>query len=141
MILPVRPPMLPIALLALCAARLTAGPADEVTLERPCEAFEVAFEAVSLDFAAVSLAASLVEACRLVVWRAMKRVCRNIMRDGAAVDIDGRLTGIKRRAVPIRNEWASGPSVFLKLGDEWQDNFRANVSQTVAKMIGPNLSY
>lgn len=112
MILPVRPPMLPIALLALCAAPLTAGPADEVTLERPCEAFEVAFEAVSLDFAAVSLAASVVEACRLVVWRAMKRVCRNIMRDGAAVDIDGRLTGIKRRAVPIRNEWASGPSVF-----------------------------
>ena len=44
-----------------------AGPADDVTLERPCEAFEVASVAVSLDFAAVSLAASVVDACRLVV--------------------------------------------------------------------------
>ncbi len=79
--------MLPTALLTLCAAPLTADPADEVTLERPSEAFEVAFEAVSLDFAAVSLAASMVEACRLVVWRAMKRVCRSIMRDSVAVDI------------------------------------------------------
>lgn len=125
MILPVRPPTLPIALLTLCAAPLTAGPADEVTLERPCEAFEVAFEAVSLDFAAVSLAASVVEACRLVVWRAMKRVCRNIMRDGAAVDIDERLPGIKRRVVPINCEQASALSVFIELQDEWQDNFRA----------------
>ena len=66
-ILPVRPPILPIALLTLCAAPLTAGPADEVTLERPCEVFEVTSEAVSLDFAAMSLAASVVEACRLVV--------------------------------------------------------------------------
>ena len=59
--------MLLIALLTLCAALFKAGPADEVTLERPCEAFDVAFEAVSLDFVAVSLAASVVEACRLVV--------------------------------------------------------------------------
>lgn len=95
-ILPVRPPILPIALLTRCAAPLTAGPADEVTLESPPEAFEVAFEAVCLDFAAMSLAASVVEACLLVVWRAMKRVCRSIMRDGAAVDIDDRLQGIKR---------------------------------------------
>ena len=81
--------MLLIALLAACAARLTAGPADEVTLERPPEAFEVTFEAVSLVLAAVSLAASVVEACRLV-WRTMKRVCRSMMRDGAVVDIDDR---------------------------------------------------
>ncbi len=78
--------MLLIALVTLCAAPLMAGPADEVTLERPCEAFEVAFEAVSFDFAAASLAASVVEACRLVVWRAMNRVCRSMMRDGATVE-------------------------------------------------------
>ena len=95
-ILPVRPPILPIALLTLCAAPLAAGPADEVTFERPCEAFEVALEAVSLDFAAVSLAASVVEACRLVVWRAMKRVCRSIMREGAAVNIEERWPGSTR---------------------------------------------
>ena len=100
-ILPVRPPILLIALLALCATPLTAGPADEVTLERPPEAFEVAFEAVSLVLAAVSLAASVVEACRLV-WRAMKRVCRNMMRDGAAVDMNDRWPDIKSRDVPIR---------------------------------------
>lgn len=109
-ILPVRPPMLPIALLTLCAAPLTAGPADEVTLERPCEAFEVALEAVSLDFAAASWAASVVEACRLVVWRAMKRVCRSIRRDGAAVDIDEKWPDIKRRVVPIKYERASAYS-------------------------------
>lgn len=114
-ILPVRPPMLPIALLTPCAAPLTAGPADEVTLERPCEAFEVAFEAVSLDFVAVSLAASVVEACRLVVWRAIKRVCRSIMRDGAAVDIDEKWPGIMRRVVPIELERVLEHSAIMKL--------------------------
>ena len=103
---------MPIALLTPCAAPLTAGPADEVTLERPCEAFEVAVEAVSLDFAAVSLAASVVEACRLMVWRAMKRVCGSIMRDGVAIDIDERLLGIKRRLLPIKFERPSARSVF-----------------------------
>lgn len=107
--------MLPIALLTPCAAPLTAGPADEVTLERPCEAFEVAFEAVSLDFVAVSLAASVVEACRLVVWRAIKRVCRSIMRDGAAVDIDERWPGIMRRVVPIGLERVLVHSAIMKL--------------------------
>lgn len=93
--------MLLIALLALCATPLTAGPADEVTLERPPEAFDVAFEAVSLVLAAVSLAASVVEACRLV-WRAMKRECRSMMRDGAAVDMNDRWPDIKRIDVPIK---------------------------------------
>lgn len=79
-------------MLAPCAAPLRAGPADEVTFERPCEAFEVALEAVSLDFAAVSFAASVVEACRLEVCRAKKRECRSIRRDGAAVDMGGRLS-------------------------------------------------
>ena len=79
--------MLPIALLTPCAAPLTAGPADEVTLERPCEVFEEAFETASLDFAVVSLAASVVDACRLVLWRTTNRVCRSIIRDGAAVNM------------------------------------------------------
>ena len=103
---------MPIALLTPCTAPLTAGPAEEVTLERPCEAFEVAVEAVSLDFATVSLAASVVEAYRLMVWRAMKRVCRSIVRDGVAIDIDERLPGIKRRLVPIKFERPSARSVF-----------------------------
>ena len=79
----------------LCVAPLTADPADEVTLERPCEAFEVAFEAVSFDFAAVSLAASVIEAYRRVDWRAMIRACRSIMRGGAAFDIDERRPDIR----------------------------------------------
>ena len=110
--LPVRPPMLPIILLTRCAAPLTAVPADELTLERPCEAFEVTFEAVSLELAAASLAASVVEACRLVVWRATKRVCRSIMRDGAAVDIEEIWLDMNKRTVPIKYEWASAQSAF-----------------------------
>lgn len=71
--LPVRPPILPSVLLTPCAAPLRADPPEEVTLERPCEALEVTSVAVSFDFAAVDFAASVVEACRLVVWRATKR--------------------------------------------------------------------
>lgn len=114
--------MLPIALLTLCAAPLTAGPADEVTLERPCEAFVVAFEADSVDFTAVSLAASVVEACRLVVWRATKRVCRSIMRDCAAVNIYERMA---KRTVTIKYERASAQSACMKLQDGWKNIFRA----------------
>lgn len=69
----------------LCAAPLSTGPADEVTLERPCEALEVASEAVSLDFVAAleatCAASDVVEACRRVLFRAMKRGCRSISRD------------------------------------------------------------
>ena len=54
------------------------------------EAVSFVFAAV---FAAVSLAASVVEACRLVVWRAMKRVCRSIDRWGATADIELRSPG------------------------------------------------
>ena len=79
--------MLPSVLLTPCAAPLKAGPADEETLDKPSEAFDVALEAVSLDLRAVSFAASAVEACRLVVWRVMNRVCCSIRRDGAATDI------------------------------------------------------
>jgi len=39
--LPVRPPMRPKAFPTLFAAPLMAGPADDVTLERPSEAFDL----------------------------------------------------------------------------------------------------
>ena len=68
MSLPVRPPIFPRALLTPCPALLSAGPADEVTRVRPCEAFDVALEAASFDLVAVleaALAACVVvEACR-----------------------------------------------------------------------------
>lgn len=121
-ILPVRPPILLTALLALCATPLTAGPADEVTLERPPEALEVAFEAVSLVLVAVSLAASVVEACRLV-WRALKRMCRSMMRDGTAVDIDDKWPDIQRRDILIEYQQASIRSVSLTLLYRSQTNF------------------
>ena len=107
--------MLPIALLTPCAAPLTAGPADEVTLERPCEVFEEAFETASLDLTVVSLAASVVDACRLVVWRTTKRVCRSIIRDGAAVNIYERWLGIRERAATLKYGLASAWSAFVKL--------------------------
>jgi hypothetical protein len=61
MSLPVLPPTLPRAFLALLAALEIAGPAELVTLDRPSEAFETEDEAVSFALAAVSAA---VEACR-----------------------------------------------------------------------------
>ena len=68
-------------------APLTAGPAAEVTLDRPCEALEVILEADSFDLAAALEAASVVEACRRACWRAMKRVCRSTRRDAVGADI------------------------------------------------------
>jgi hypothetical protein len=59
--LPVRPPTLPSAFLALLAALEIAGPAELVTLDSPSEALETEDEAVSFALAAVSAA---VEACR-----------------------------------------------------------------------------
>ena len=82
------------ALLIPCEARLKPELADVVTLERPCEAFDCTLEAVSFFFAAVFLAASVVEACRLVVWRAIKRVCRSIDRWGATADMELRSPSI-----------------------------------------------
>lgn len=79
MSLPVRPPIFPRALLTPCPALLSAGPADEVTRVRPCEAFDVALEAASFDLVAVLEAASaaweVVEACR---WRPTIRTCRSV---------------------------------------------------------------
>lgn len=86
-------------MLTPCAAPLKADPPEEVTLDRPSEAFEVTFEAVSFDFAAVFFATSVVEACRLAVWRAPKRECRSIKRDGAAADMKERAPDIRHWAV------------------------------------------
>jgi len=63
----------------------------------------VIFEAVSFDFAAVFFAASVVEACRLVVWRATRRVCRSIKRDGAAANMKERAPDIRHLAVLTGN--------------------------------------
>ena len=64
-----------------------AGPADEVTLESPDDACDVAFEATSLPFSAVfeaaCVASEVVEACRRQVRRATTRLCRSISRDDA----------------------------------------------------------
>lgn len=95
--------MLPSVLLTPCAAPLIADPPEELTLDRPCEAFEVTSEAVSFDFAAVSFAASVVEAFRLVVWRAAKRECRSIKRVGAAVGMKEKDPSIHRLIVPSKD--------------------------------------
>ena len=90
MSLPVRPPTLLRTSFTLCAAPLKAGPAEEVTLERPSEALEVIFEAASFDlavvFEAACAASEVVEACRKVFDRVTKRVCRSIKRN-AGVDM------------------------------------------------------
>lgn len=90
MSLPVRPPTLLRTPFTLCAAPLRAGPAEEVTLDRPSEAFEVRFEAASFDlvavFEAACAASEVVEAWRKVFDRATKRVCRSIRRN-AGVDM------------------------------------------------------
>ena len=86
--LPARPVTFPAALLTPCAAPLSAGPADDVTLDKPSEAFEVTFDATSFDFVAVfeaaCVASEVVEACRRAVRRMINRVCRSINPDVAA---------------------------------------------------------
>lgn len=68
MSLPVRPPIFPRALLTPWPTLPRVDPADEVTRDRPCEAFDVALEAASFDLLAVLEAAlaacEVVEACR-----------------------------------------------------------------------------
>ena len=73
------------AVLTPSAAPLIADPADDVTLDKPSEAFEVAFDAASLDFAAVFAAvceaSAVVEACRRAVRRVTNRLCRSTNPD------------------------------------------------------------
>ena len=83
--LPTLPPSLLTELLTPSAAPLMAGPVDNVTFERPDEAFDVTFEAASFPFSAVLeaawVASEVVEACRRAVRRATTRLCRSINRD------------------------------------------------------------
>jgi hypothetical protein len=68
--LPVRPPILFNAFPAPLAAPLSAGPAELVTRERPCEALLTVEEPPSCALAAALDAASEVEeACLRFVWR------------------------------------------------------------------------
>ena len=92
MALPVLPPTLLSAFRALDTAPETAGPAEVVTRERPCEAFETTPEAESFAFEAVSPAVSFafaavsaaVEACRMLGRRRKKRDCRSTAREAGA---------------------------------------------------------
>ena len=91
--LPVRPPTRLKTPLILCVAPFRAGPAEEVTLDRPCDALDDIFETVSFDFVAVSEAAcaasDVVEAFRTQpCWRKTKRLCRSTSRDAAGADIE-----------------------------------------------------
>lgn len=61
MSLPVLPPTLLNAFPTPCAAPLIAGPADDVTLDRPCEALDVTEDAVSCALDAAFEAASDVD--------------------------------------------------------------------------------
>lgn len=82
---PVRPPTRPRALPTLFAAPLIAGPAEEVTRERPSEAFDLYFAAVSDAFEAVSFAASValavVDSNRRDVRPVNLADCRSTARD------------------------------------------------------------
>ena len=82
---PVLPPIFPSCLLIPCAAPLIAGPAEEVTLDRPWEALDCTLEAVSLVLEAALEATSWVEACLRDLWRPTRRVCRSMKR-GATAD-------------------------------------------------------
>lgn len=88
--MPVLPPTFPSALETPLAALLIAGPADEVTLERPSEAFDLYSEAVSDAFEAVSFAASValvvVDSNRRTVRPVSFDDCRRTARD-ADIDI------------------------------------------------------
>ena len=75
---------------------MIAGLADDVTLERPSEAFDLKFDAVSFVFEAALEAASCVEACLLGACRLMSRVCRSIKRGVTAVDIGKAAAEVNR---------------------------------------------
>lgn len=92
MSLPVRPPIRPKALLTPCAAPLRAGPAEDVTRESPCEAFDVASDAFSFVLLAVLEAASaaweVVEAWRCPLLRPRILACRSSNRfEGADIGV------------------------------------------------------
>ena len=97
--LPVRPPTRLTALLVASVALLRAGPADEVTLDSPDEAFDAASEALSLALVApeeAALAASdVVEALRQGAWRKTHCCRRSTARDADSDMSRGRKGGTK----------------------------------------------
>ena len=76
MTLPVRPPTLLRAVCALDAAPLIMLPPELVTLDRPCDAFETALEALSFVVEAVSLALSFTLPAVSAVVEACLTFCR-----------------------------------------------------------------
>lgn len=80
--LPVRPPTLDKAFCADAATFETEEPAELVTLDKPSEAFETVWFALSLAFDAASPAFSVVdEACLNCCCRRRVRDCLRIARD------------------------------------------------------------
>lgn len=88
--LPVLPPTLLKALRAPEPAFDIAEPAELVTLVRPSEAFDVAFEAVSFAFEAVSAA---VEACRNCDRRSRSFDCRRMALEAGEVTMAAIASG------------------------------------------------
>lgn len=95
MIRPVLPPTFLSALPAPWRAPEIAGPADDVTFDRPSDAFDVADAATSFDFAVACAAASDVdEACLTAVRRKRNCDCRRAVRAaGAGIVGDFRQKG------------------------------------------------
>lgn len=82
---PVLPPTFLRALPAPWRAPEIAGPADDVTFDRPSDAFDVADAAASFDFAAACAVASDVdEECLMAVRRNRNCDCRNAERAAGA---------------------------------------------------------
>ena len=78
---PVLPPTFLSAFPAPWRAPEIAGPAEDVTFDRPSDAFDVADAAASFDFEAACAAASDVdEACLTAVRRNMNCDCRSTVR-------------------------------------------------------------
>lgn len=105
--LPVLPPMLPSAPPTLERA----DPADEVTLLKPCEAFDCASEAFSL--AALATSDGFVEALRTPARRTANLECRSTARDaardivteeegGRGVEVDVVRLGVGRAPATLR---------------------------------------
>jgi len=103
--LPVLPPTLLSVFCTVDAAPVMIEPPELVTLDRPCDAFDVIPEAVSFAFDAVSLAVSLalaavsavVEACLIFCRRRTNRDWRSSARvaggAGMAAGSSAKLTG------------------------------------------------
>lgn len=111
--------MRPTRPVACCDALLTAEPAldaaelaELVTLVRPSEAFDCAFDAVS--FTAL-VASAVVEALRMPARRTANVDCRNTARDAARdmlMLIEGGEMGGRRSSARVV-EWSSGSEVTI----------------------------